>query len=138
MKKIIAACGNDCSQCPRHLPKSKAELQHTAELWLKIGYRDRLVSSEEISCSGCHPENWCRYDIVNCATGKQISNCGECENYPCDKIKKCFEVTESFAPSCKKVCTKEEYDELCKAFFEKEKNLNHIYEVLEKDQNEAK
>lgn len=56
MQKIIAACGNDCSACPRYVAppyeKSDEELKYTAELWLEIGYRDRLVSNEEISCIG--------------------------------------------------------------------------------------
>lgn len=126
MKKEIAACGNDCVQCPRHLPKKEADLRHTAELWLKIGYRDSLVSPEEISCSGCKPENWCRYDIISCTTTQQIKNCGECKSYPCDKIQQCLEVTRSFAPACKAVCTEAEYDTLCKAFFEKRQNLDEI------------
>ena len=54
MQKIIAACGNDCSACPRYVAppyeKSDEELKYTAELWLEIGYRDRLVSNEEIPC----------------------------------------------------------------------------------------
>ena len=39
-------------------------------------------------------------------------------------MKDCFEVTASFALSCKCVCTAEEYEMLSRAFFEKEKNLN--------------
>ncbi len=35
----------------------------------------------------------------------------------------CFEVTRSFEPMCKKVCTDEEYKQLKRAFFEKEKNF---------------
>lgn len=42
MQKIIAACGNDCSACPRYVAppyeKSDEELKYTAELWLEIGY----------------------------------------------------------------------------------------------------
>ena len=50
--------------------------------------------------------------------------CAECEEYPCDNMKECFEVTKSFEPMCKKVCTDEEYEQLKGAFFEKEKNLS--------------
>ena len=42
MKKIIAACGNDCAACPRYVAhpyeKMYEELRHTADLWMKIGY----------------------------------------------------------------------------------------------------
>lgn len=53
MERIIAACGNDCAACPRYVAhpykKTNEELRHTAELWMKIGYRDHLVTNEEIS-----------------------------------------------------------------------------------------
>ena len=95
--RIIAACGNDCSACPRYVAypyeKTEAELWHTAELWMKIGYRDHIVTNEEISCKGCRPENWCRYHVIKCCGDKGISNCSQCELYPCDNIKECFEVT---------------------------------------------
>ena len=39
--KEIAACGNDCSACPRYTAhpyeKTVEELTHTAELWMRIG-----------------------------------------------------------------------------------------------------
>ena len=126
-EKIIAACGNDCAACPRYTAypyeKTEEELHHTAELWMKIGYRDHVVKNEEIACSGCKPENWCRYRVVKCCEDRVIKNCGECAEYPCDNMKECFEVTKSFEPMCRKVCTDEEYRQLKRAFFEKEKNL---------------
>lgn len=41
-------------------------------------------------------------------------------------MKECFEVTKSFEPKCRQVCTEEEYIQLKKAFFEKEQNLKEI------------
>ena len=129
-QRIIAACGNDCSSCPRYtahpFEKTEDELRHTAKLWMRIGYRDHVVSNREISCMGCTPENWCRYRVVKCCEDKGIKTCAECGEYPCDHIKECFEVTRSFEPKCREVCTEEEYRQLKKAFFEKEENLNHI------------
>ena len=131
MERILAACGNDCSACPRYVvppyEKTEEELRFTAELWMKIGYRDRVVSPEEISCHGCRPENWCRFNVVKCCEQKGIATCGACPDYPCKTIKECFEVTRSFEPMCRKVCTKEEYAQIKKAFFEKEQNLNAIH-----------
>ncbi len=127
-QRIISACGNDCSVCPRYTSspyeKTNEQLRHTAELWMKIGYRNHLVTNEEISCHGCKVENWCRYKVVACTSSKGISNCGECDEYPCTNVKECFEVTKSFEPECKKVCTNEEYEIMKKAFFEKEENLS--------------
>ena len=39
-------------------------------------------------------------------------------------MKECFSVTRSFEPKCREVCTDAEYEQLKKAFFEKEENLN--------------
>ena len=126
--KVLAACGNDCAACPRYIAhpyeKTEEELHHTAALWFKIGYRDHVVTNEEISCTGCKPENWCRYHVVKCCEDRGIKTCTECGEYPCANMKECFEVTKSFEPICKKVCTDEEYEQLKKAFFEKEKNLS--------------
>ena len=127
-EKIIAACGNDCAACPRYAAhpyeKTEEDLHHTAELWMKIGYRDHVVTNEEIACYGCKPENWCRYRVIKCCEDRGIKTCGECSEYPCDNIKECFAVTKSFEPMCRQVCTDEEYKRLEKAFFEKEKNLS--------------
>ena len=126
-KRVIAACGNDCSACPRYVShpygKTEDELLHTAELWMKIGYRDHIVSNEEIACTGCKPENWCRYHIVKCCQEKGIKTCAECDEYPCATMQDCFSVTKSFEPKCREVCTDQEYEMLKKAFFEKEQNL---------------
>lgn len=125
---IIAACGNDCAACPRYtahpFEKTPEELHHTAELWERIGYRDHVVTNEEIACQGCRIENWCRYHVIKCCEDHGIRNCGQCQDFPCDNIKDCFEVTASFEPLCRQVCTEEEYRQLKKAFFEKEQNLN--------------
>lgn len=108
------------------MPKTEDELHQTAELWCKIGYRDRLVSNDEIQCSGCTINNWCRYKIVECTERHKIENCGQCPNYPCGKIKDAFEQTLLFEPSCKLQCSVEEYDIIKRSFFEKEKNLDEI------------
>ena len=130
MYKIVAACGNDCSSCPRYVAhpyeKTEDELLHTAELWMKIGYRDHVVSVEGISCLGCRKENWCRYQIIKCCGERSVKNCAECVEYPCEKLTECFDVTKSFEPMCRKACTDEEYEQLKKAFFEKEKNLSEM------------
>lgn len=105
MKKIISACGDVCNHCPRFLPKTDEELRRTAELWYQIGYRDKIVSNSEISCTGCTTNNNCTYKIIQCVTDRGIENCGLCEKYPCEKINKVFIKTMSFEPNCKKYCS---------------------------------
>ncbi len=131
-RRIIAACGNDCSACLRYVAppyeKTDKELRRTAELWMKIGYRDHIVSIEEIACNGCKPENWCRYHVVKCCREKGIKTCAECDKYPCANMQDCFAVTKSFEPKCRQVCSDQEYEALEKAFFEKEQNLKKLSE----------
>jgi hypothetical protein len=126
-EQIIAACGNRCTACPRYnahpYEKTESELRQTAELWIKIGYRDRIVSNEEIACVGCRPENWCRYRVVKCCAEKGIPTCAACSLYPCERIQECFAVTQSFEPKCREVCTEAEYTQRKRAFFEKRQNL---------------
>ena len=90
---------------------------------MKIGYRDRIVSNEEIACAGCKPENWCRYRVVKCCAEKGIPTCSACSLYPCERMQECFAVTLSFEPKCREACTEAEYAQLKRAFFEKQQNL---------------
>ena len=130
MNRIIAACGNDCTACPRYTAspyeKSSEQLHETALLWMKIGYRDHVVANEEIACLGCKPENWCRYHVIKCCAEKGIKTCEECDDYPCSNMQDCFKVTMSFAPKCREVCTSDEYEHLHRAFFEKKENLDAL------------
>jgi len=126
MEKILSACGNDCSLCPRHLPKSEEELRKTASLWYEIGYRDHVASTEEIGCKGCSVDAWCRYGIVGCVKKQELENCGQCKSYPCGKVLSAFVQTKRFEPRCKECCDRKEYERLAKAFFEKKENLDCI------------
>lgn len=45
-------------------------------------------------------------------------------------MKECFEITKSFEPMCKQVCTEEEYFRMKKAFFEKEQNLRRAEKLI--------
>ena len=124
---IMAACGNDFAACPRYCKtpfgKPEAARRHTAELWFRVGYRDRVVSNEEIACEGCREDTACRYRVVGCVKAKQIDDCGQCAEFPCQTIQECFAVTESFRPACQRECTAEEFSIMQKAFFEKRQNL---------------
>ncbi|SFC99114.1 DUF3795 domain-containing protein [Clostridium uliginosum] len=122
--RTIAACGNNCSVCPRYTAITDKELHKVAVLWKSIGYRDVVVSNEEIKCKGCTINNFCRYNIVKCSTERGISNCGMCEDFPCTVIKETFDKTLKFEPKCKRVCSDEEYRILEEAFFNKKENLN--------------
>jgi len=127
----LAFCGNDCHECPRYIATrsgDKGQLNEVAVLWKNIGYRDEIISPEEIICYGCLSSNWCRYQIRECAQEKDVDSCGECKDYPCRKILTAVEKTETFSENIKRDCQGSDFDRLQKAFFEKKQNLDRSHE----------
>ncbi len=123
MKEKITLCGDNCIECPRYNSHSDAELSKTAKLWYKIGWRDTIVSNEEIACLGCSSHNQCTYHLVLCVKEHCVEKCNQCNEFPCQKISDMLIRSKEYQKKCKEVCTEEEYNNLKKAFFEKENNL---------------
>ena len=61
MEERITLCGDNCIECPRYNAHSEAELRNVAELWYRVGWRDMVVSNEEITCTGCSSHKDCTY-----------------------------------------------------------------------------
>lgn len=123
----IASCGNDCFVCPRYIASQSGDvikLKEVAELWNRLGWRDIVVSPEEIMCYGCSSSNFCRYGIQRCASEKKINNCGNCIDYPCDLTIRSFEQTQKYSDFIMGKCTEEEYQCFKMAFFSKKENLD--------------
>jgi len=134
----LTYCGDDCYACPKYffnLNGDTEKSKQVAELWYRCGWTDTVVSPEEIACKGCYPEKSCRYGINKCASQKGVENCGECDNYPCEKIKAAFEGTQAYADRCKEICTAEEYMILDKAFFSKKQRLDEVNMQCKKQRN---
>lgn len=123
MKEIITLCGDNCLECPRYLAHTSEELLAVAKLWYKAGFRDQIVSNEEIACSGCSSHKNCTYHLIDCTRDHGVSKCNLCTAFPCVKIEKMLEQSSIHQKRCEKDCTPEEYAVLTKAFFEKEVNL---------------
>jgi len=127
---LIGFCGDNCGLCPRYIATKSGDihrLEKERDLWVKVGWRDKDTSPEEVACSGCTSVISCRYDNVRiCAKNKGITNCGECIDYPCQEIIKVFKKTGSYERKCKEVCSPGEYERLYKAFFLKKQTLDAI------------
>ena len=123
MKKLLALCGDDCAACPRYQAKSTEELRAVAELWFRIGWRDRILPPEEMACSGCSPGKQCTYQLVDCTERHGVVCCRQCRVFPCGKIQDMLRRSEEYRRICKGRCSEAEYAALEKAFFEKEENL---------------
>ncbi|NNK84195.1 MAG: DUF3795 domain-containing protein [Desulfobacterales bacterium] len=127
----IGYCGDDCELCPRYIAtesNDREKLKEAAFLWKKVGLTDQIVTPEEMICNGCASLEKCHYnDIRECVRDKEISNCGKCNDYPCDKINEVFEKTSSYAQKCKETCASNDYECLNKAFFLKKNRLDAIH-----------
>ena len=121
---VYSVCGDDCAVCPRYLAATDDELRETAEFWRRAGWRDRVVSNDEIRCGGCGTRPTCSYRLLPCVREHGISACNQCGEYTCDKIRAMLENSEEKKAACRAACeTEEEFAMLCRAFYEKEKNL---------------
>ncbi len=123
MEEKITLCGDNCIWCPRYNAHSEAELRKVAELWHRVGWRDTVVSNDEIVCEGCSSHKTCTYGLVDCTRTHGVEKCNQCEAFPCDKIEEMLKRSEKYQEKCKEVCSQEEYIALAKAFFDKEHNL---------------
>lgn len=123
MKELITLCGDDCTDCPRYNAHSDEELRKAAELWYRVGWRDHVVSNDEIACSGCSSHKECTYHLVECIKEHNVSKCSLCGEFPCGKINDMLERTAKYQNICREVCSAEEYRVLEKAFFRKNINL---------------
>lgn len=95
MKKMIAYCGINCSECPAFLATQKDdnnERKRVAEMWSKQFNTE--FKPEDINCDGCLLEsgrlfNYCRVcEIRKCGQEKGVKNCAYCDDYACETLNK--------------------------------------------------
>lgn len=128
----ISVCGDICDECPRYkatVANDTAKLEQLAELWFRLGFRDQILPPEELKCSGCHKDKKCSHQLIGCEHLKDIRNCGECNHFPCDKIKQVFQKTATTDLLCQRKCSPDDYNDMVKAFFIKEQLLTAIHET---------
>lgn len=122
---IISVCGDDCAVCPRFLAKTDEELHETAVFWQKAGWRDHVVTNEEIRCTGCGCRPNCSFMLLPCTIEHGVTMCHECGEFQCEKVKKTLSGSNEKMIRCKEACESEkEFELLKRAFYEKEKNMH--------------
>lgn len=123
MEEKITLCGDDCFSCPRYTAKTDQELEHAAELWYRVGWRDKIVPAEEMRCKGCSSHKNCTYHLVECIKEHNVQKCSQCSDFPCIKISDMLQKSDKYQKTAKAVCSKDEYMQLEAAFFTKRENL---------------
>jgi len=99
MEKIIAFCGEVCTDCPAFIATKNNDndkRRETAELWSKKYNHDFKL--EDINCDGCLSRtgrvigysNIC--EIRKCGREKGVENCAYCGEYICETLAKFFDI----------------------------------------------
>jgi len=129
----LACCGDDCSYCSRYtatLSNDMEKLKEYAIVLKKVGWRDTIASPKEIKCFGCATYNEpCEYNIRECCLQKKVENCGECENYTCDRVENAFKITDANIERFIEILSEEEYAIFTEAFFLKKENLDRVRKI---------
>ena len=126
----LACCGDDCNYCPRYIGTMNNDvdaLKKAAEIWYKIGLRNKILSPDEMKCYGCLSVKNCAYGIKECCKKKEISNCGYCAAMPCEKLKGAIKRVKRFEKISKNLLSEEEYKIFKMAFWMKENHLKRIW-----------
>lgn len=122
---VYSVCGDDCAVCPRYLAKTDEELHQTAVFWHQVGWRDHVVSNDEIRCDGCGTRQKCAFMLLPCLQEKGLARCADCGEHPCDKIHRMLSLSAEKEAQCQQACKDERMFTLLKrAFYEKEANLH--------------
>lgn len=78
----LAVCGLDCSTCSIH----------TREGHILKYFEEKGIDPQKIKCDGCRSErnenHWSKdCELLLCCIDKKNKEfCGECDDFPCDKI----------------------------------------------------
>ena len=96
MGKLMAYCGLVCTDCGAYIATQNNDdekRQEVAEKWNREYNHEFKI--EDINCDGCTSGgrvigygNIC--PIRKCARGKNVKNCGWCDEYPCGGLGELF------------------------------------------------
>jgi hypothetical protein len=83
-KELIAYCGLYCGACSFKLAYDKNDREHINHMPAKY---EKFRNKPLEFCPGCRLENKCGdCAIRDCAISKNLSNCSQCNEFPCKEI----------------------------------------------------
>ncbi|MDP8228893.1 MAG: DUF3795 domain-containing protein [Candidatus Electryoneaceae bacterium] len=102
MEILLGVCGDNCSEYPAYIAtmNNDNELRAKTAIEWSQGYSVDL-KPEDIHCVGCTTSEGLHFahcDICDarlCGLERNLTSCGNCEDYPCDKLDQIFEVDPS-------------------------------------------
>ena len=89
---MIAYCGITCTKCEAYLATQINDVEQatkTAEMWAKAF--NASITIDDVWCDGCLVEgkkcsHCAECEIRACAMGKDVANCGHCDDYACEQL----------------------------------------------------
>lgn len=99
MGKLIGNCGILCSECEAYTATQDNDYEKMKSLAEKWSTEDYIITPEEVACDGCCNKSNKKFKFCNeceirlCAIEKNTEHCAFCSEYPCNKLKKPFEMS---------------------------------------------
>ena len=102
MGRIIAYCGLPCGDCPAYQATQAGDrdlLDRVLVQWREAFDAPHLTVAD-ITCDGCQPVDgrlcgYCRHCRIRpCAIGRDIPNCGYCDEYACDELERLLAICD--------------------------------------------
>lgn len=85
-KNLVSVCGLFCPACGIYYSTQENNEDNLKKIAARMN-----IPSEEVRCNGCRTETKTAYCkncfMIECASSKGIDFCGECQEYPCDRLK---------------------------------------------------
>lgn len=126
----MAPCGVDCNSCPRYLAKNEdneKRLKEVAEMWRMVGWGNVEEAPEGVTCDGCESIQVCGLGFTECVREKHINNCGECPDYPCERMLKRLDRNVEEARISRENFPERDRGLYQRAFWDKKKRLDEIH-----------
>lgn len=99
MEEVVAKCGFRCDLCPAYEPNRDVMpgTQEISQGW--FAHFRFQIPPDEINCVGClkdgrHADKNC--PVRPCAIQRKVENCGECEDFGCDRLKSRMNFIEEY------------------------------------------
>jgi hypothetical protein len=109
LRKLIGACGNCCSKCNDYLAYVTKDRELRKKVAFEIKEQGIEVSPDQVGCQGCwgniHNAWSASLDckIRQCAAGKSILTCAECDDFPCNIYRNQFDIRSSQAENINRI-----------------------------------
>lgn len=97
---MLAYCGVLCNECEIYKATISDDFDERKNVAQKFTSSEYPLTVENINCLSCSFENeivfkFCmECEIRKCGVERKIENCGHCKEYPCNLLKKPFEMDE--------------------------------------------